>query len=317
MGAFTSTYLLEKPRITEHMRGERDYHIFYMVCKSDSSIQDEVNIKEWMTYKICSQPGTVAEVNPWNDNAEFKDMHAAYILLGFSQQQRKELYTMISFCLNAGNVEFEDNENGEGCMITTPETLELAAELIQVAPEDLGQAITSKTMGGGVIEVFIKPLEARQANLARSSTIQYVYCLVFDWCVDVVNDYIAVTSCDFAIGILDIFGFENFVLNSFPQLCINFTNESLHNLFIEHVFKLEQETYMRGGRLAVRRVRGQPADHRSHLEAPGLHLRPARRGLLVRPVPTRRCSTSTEVFKDPKKHKSYIRPKKSATTSAS
>ena len=112
-------------------------------------------------------------------------------------------------------------------------------------PEDLGQAITSKTMGGGVIEVFIKPLEARQANMARSSTIQYVYILLFDWCVDVVNDYIAVASCDFAIGILDIFGFENFVLNSFPQLCINFTNESLHNLFIEHVFKLEQEVYVR------------------------------------------------------------------------
>ena len=66
--------------------------------------------------------------------------------------------------------------------------------------------------------MFIKPLEARQSNGARNSLIQFVYCLCFDWCVDVVNDYIAVGHCDFAIGILDIFGFENFVLNSFPQV---------------------------------------------------------------------------------------------------
>ena len=60
---------------------------------------------------------------------------------------------MISICLSLGNVEFEDPDVGEGCIITTPETLELVAEMMQIAPEDLGQAVTSKTMGGGVIEV--------------------------------------------------------------------------------------------------------------------------------------------------------------------
>jgi len=73
----------------------------------------------------------------------------------------------------------------------------------------------------------------------------HVYSLCFDWCVDVINDYISIYNAAYCTGVLDIFGFENFVVNSFPQLCINFTNESLHNLFIEHVFKLEQEVYVR------------------------------------------------------------------------
>ena len=87
----------------------------------------------------------------------------------------------------------------------------------QVEATDLGKAITSKTMGGGVIEVFTKPLEPKQAMVARNSLIMHIYSLVFDWCVDIVNDYIAVREADFCVGVLDIFGFENFSTNSFPQ----------------------------------------------------------------------------------------------------
>jgi len=314
LGAFTSIYLLEKPRITEHMKGERNYHIFYMVCKSEASIRDPVFCKDWKEYNICSQLGTIAEMTSWNDNAEMKDMHAAYLKLGFNEAQRQELYMMLSFCLQLGNVNFEDNDAGEGCLITTPEVLELSAEILQCGPEDLGQAITSKTMGGGVIEVFIKPLEARQADTTRKSLIQFIYALVFDWCVDFINDYIAVSNADFAVGILDIFGFENFVLNSFPQLCINFTNESLHNLFIEHVFKLEQETYIR------EEVDWQFVEYEDN--QPTIDLI-AKRPVCIYGLLDEGCSTGSGtdssvlsnfngVFKDPKKHKAYIKPKKSA-----
>jgi myosin heavy subunit len=49
------------------------------------------------------------------------------------------------------------------------------------------------------------------------------------------------------VGLLDIFGFENFELNQFEQLCINFVNEKLHNLYISSVFGAEKKEMEREG----------------------------------------------------------------------
>jgi len=43
------------------------------------------------------------------------------------------------------------------------------------------------------------------------------------------------------IGLLDIYGFEVFNKNGFEQFFINYTNEKLSQLYIQYVFKAEEE----------------------------------------------------------------------------
>merc|ERR1719394_118825 len=78
---------------------------------------------------------------------------------------------------------------------------------------------------------------------------QATYERLFKWIVTRINRSLDRTKRQGAsfIGILDIAGFEIFEVNSFEQLCINYTNEKPQQLFNHTMFILEQEEYQREG----------------------------------------------------------------------
>ena len=88
-------------------------------------------------------------------------------------------------------------------------------------------------------------------SAARDAIAKALYDRIFRWLVNRINQLLAPTAAEMAggseIGILDIFGFEKFEMNSFEQMCINVANEQLQYFFTEHVFLLEEEEHKKEG----------------------------------------------------------------------
>ncbi|XP_039985647.1 unconventional myosin-VIIa isoform X1 [Xiphias gladius] len=125
----------------------------------------------------------------------------------------------------------------------------MACQLLEVDPKTLEKSLTRRSLMT-TRESVSKPLTSAQAMDGRDAFVKGIYGRLFIWVVDKINTAIYKPSEDtkvvkLSIGLLDIFGFENFSINSFEQLCINFANEQLQQFFVRHVFKLEQEEYAR------------------------------------------------------------------------
>ncbi|XP_074421489.1 unconventional myosin-IXb isoform X8 [Larus michahellis] len=175
-------------------------------------------------------------------------------MVGFLSATKKQIFSVLSAILYLGNVTYKKKATGrdEGLEVGPPEVLDILSQLLKVKREILVEVLTKrKTVTAN--DKLILPYSLNEAITARDSMAKSLYSALFDWIVLRINhallnkkDMEESVTC-LSIGVLDIFGFEDFETNSFEQFCINYANEQLQYYFNQHIFKLEQEEYKSEG----------------------------------------------------------------------
>ncbi|XP_070660060.1 unconventional myosin-VIIa isoform X4 [Bos indicus] len=249
-GARIEQYLLEKSRVCRQAPDERNYHVFYCMLEGMNEEQKKkLGLGQATDYNYLAM-GNCVICEGREDSQEYANIRSAMKVLMFTDTENWEISKLLAAILHLGNLQYEDRtfENLDACEVLFSPSLATAASLLEVNPRDLMNCLTSRTLITRG-ETVSTPLSREQALDVRDAFVKGIYGRLFVWIVDKINAAIykppsqEVKNSRRSIGLLDIFGFENFAVNSFEQLCINFANEHLQQFFVRHVFKLEQEEY--------------------------------------------------------------------------
>uniref|UniRef100_A0A3Q2GJ36 Myosin VIIB n=1 Tax=Cyprinodon variegatus TaxID=28743 RepID=A0A3Q2GJ36_CYPVA len=250
-GARVEQYLLEKSRVCRQAPEERNYHIFYYMVMGMSPDQKKIlSLGTAAEYKYLTM-GNCTSCEGRDDVKEYAHFRSALKILMFTETDSWEIFKLLAALLHLGNVEFESTivKNLEGSNVASSSHFNMASKLLEVDPAALEKCLTQRSVTTAR-DTVNKPLNSEQALDGRDAFVKAIYGRLFIWVVTKINTAIYKPPEDDqevrqSIGLLDIFGFENFHNNSFEQLCINFANEQLQQFFVKHVFKLEQDEYNR------------------------------------------------------------------------
>lgn len=268
-GAYVEKYLLEKSRLVYQEQQERNYHVFYyLLAGATEEEKIEFHLDPPENYHYLNQRQRKPQRQNWGDydgedetdslsgegedlRHDFERLQLAMEMVGFLSATRKQIVSLLSAILHLGNIQYKRKTyRDESIDISNPDTLRIVSDLLKVREEMLLDAlITRKTVTVG--EKLILPYRLPEAITVRDSLAKSLYSALFDWIVFRINHAllninskaIDEGSQTLSIGVLDIFGFEDYGSNSFEQFCINFANERLQHYFNQHLFQLEQEQY--------------------------------------------------------------------------
>nr|XP_057944985.1 unconventional myosin-Va isoform X3 [Doryrhamphus excisus] len=245
IGANMRTYLLEKSRVVFQAEEERNYHIFYQLCAS-SHLPEFKNLKlSHANNFLYTWQGHSPVIDGVDDTKELCTTRHAFSLLGINESYQMGLFQVLAAILHLGNVEIKDRDSDSSIIPPKNNHLTAFCDLVGVTYEDMAQWLCHRKLKTAT-ETYIKTLPRLQATNARDALSKHIYAKLFNWIVEHVNKALITNIKQHSfIGVLDIYGFETFEINSFEQFCINYANEKLQQQFNMHVFKLEQEEYMK------------------------------------------------------------------------
>ncbi|KAF9813001.1 hypothetical protein IEO21_05834 [Rhodonia placenta] len=252
VGARIRTYLLERSRVVFQPLTERNYHIFYQLCagvplkeRKDLGLDTDVS-----KFQYLCQGGPQSTPIPGVDDAdEFRQTQTALSTIGISVEKQWAVFKLLSALLHLGNIKVTQMRN-DAIIDDADPALQLSTRFLGVPLADFKKWTVKKQITTRS-EKIVSSLNAAQATVVRDSVAKFVYACLFEWLVAIVNESLAgeggeaASRAEMFIGVLDIYGFEHFKKNSFEQFSINYANEKLQQEFNAHVFKLEQEEYVR------------------------------------------------------------------------
>jgi myosin heavy subunit len=274
VGSEIQTSLLEKGRSCAFFQQERNFHIFYMLCyykhekcssdpgeDQNTDTSDAVDMLGEKAHKYLKhakdynfvRPGAIevdtegqlySERFRASDIDWFKRVIKSFrVSLGYTKQETDDMMSLLTGVLHMGEIEFTDEDAAKVTDGTRPDLVIVADLFGMDAAEFEAEIVLERIMMGG--SLIDKTLNKIKAMGSRDAICKSVFQTIFTDIVERCNVSVAgdKEKAKGRVGVLDIFGFERMQFNSLEQICINYTNEKLHQTFINEVFESEKKVY--------------------------------------------------------------------------